>query len=70
LSGAAFDNFRVRTFPEGSGIRVCEELGVGSGVPEGVRLGVAGEVGSADMGGNEGENTEAGLFGGKRCTFL
>ena len=51
-------------------MRVCEELGVGSGVPEGVRLGLVGEVGSADMGGKEGENTAAGLLGGERCTFL
>jgi hypothetical protein len=60
----------VRTLPEGSGIRVWEELGVGRGVPEGVRLGLVIGGGSADMGGKEGENTEEGLFGGKRCTFL
>jgi hypothetical protein len=49
---------------------VWEELGVGSGEPEGVRLGLVVGAGSVDMGGKEGENTEAGLFGGERCTFL
>lgn len=60
----------MRPLPEGSGIRVSEELGVGRGVPEGVREGVVVETGSVDIGGKEGENTEAGLFGGRRCTFL
>ena len=59
----------MRPLPERSGIRVSEELGVGRGVPEGVRLGAVG-AGSVDIGGKEGENTEAGLFGGRRCTFL
>ena len=70
MSGAALDIFRVRNLPEGSGIRVWEELGVGSGEPEGVRLGLVVKAGSADMGGKEGEKTEAGRVGGKRCTFL
>ena len=60
----------MRNFPEGSGMPVWEELGVGSGEPEGVRLGLVVGAGSVDMGGKEGENTEAGLFGGDRCTFL
>lgn len=51
-------------------MRVSEESGVGRGVPEGVRLGLGVEVGSVDIGGKEGENTEAGLFDGSRCTFL
>jgi len=33
-------------------------------VTEGVRLSVAVETGSVDIGGKEGGNTEAGLFGG------
>lgn len=56
----------MRALPERSGIRVSEELGVGRGVPEGVRLGAAVAAGSVDIGGNEGENTEAGLFGARR----
>jgi hypothetical protein len=57
----------VRPLPVGSGIRVSEELGVGRGVPEGVRLGLGVSV---DIAGKEGENTEVGLFDGSRCTFL
>ena len=62
----------MRPLPVGSGIRVSEELGVGRGVPEGVRLGLGVVIGSVDIGGKEGENTEAGLFDGtgSRCTFL
>jgi hypothetical protein len=67
---AAFDIFRVRPLPERSGIRVSEELGIERGVPEGVRLGAAVAAGSVDSCGKEGENTEAGLFGGRRCRFL
>jgi hypothetical protein len=45
---------------------------VGRGVPEGVRLRLCVVLGSVDIGGKEGENTEAGLFifDGSRCTFL
>ena len=60
----------MRNLPEGSGIRVCEELGVGSGESEGGRLGLVVGAGSVDMGGKEGEKIEAGRVGGKRCTFL
>ena len=60
----------MRPLPVGSGIRVSEELGVGRGVPEGVRLGLGVEPGSVDIAGKEGENTEVGLFDGCRCTFL
>jgi hypothetical protein len=67
---ATLDIFRVRPLPVGSGIRVSEELGVGRGVPEGVRLGLGVEPGSVDIGGKEGEYTETGLFDGRRCTFL
>jgi hypothetical protein len=67
---ATLDIFRVRPLPAGSGIRVSEELGVGRGVPEGVRLGLGVEPGSVDIGGKAGENTEAGLFDGSRCAFL
>ena len=67
---ATLDIFRVRPLPVGSGIRVSEELGVGRGVPEGVRLGLGVGPGSVDIGGKEGENTEAGLFDGSRCAFL
>src|SRR5712671_399356 len=35
LSGVILDNFLVRPLPEGSGIWIWEELGVGRGVPEG-----------------------------------
>jgi len=71
LSGVVLDIFLVRPLPEGSGIRIWEELGVGRGVPEGGRLGLVVGAGSVDIGGNEGEKTEEGLlFGGERCTFL
>ncbi len=50
----------MRPLPVGSGIRASEELGVGRGVPEGGRLGLAVEGGSVDIGGKAGENTEAG----------
>jgi hypothetical protein len=46
------------------------EAGGRKGVPEGVRLGAAVAAGSVDIRGKEGENTEAGLFGGRRCRFL
>ena len=62
----------MRPLLVGFGIHVLEELGVGRGVPEGVRLGLGVVLGSFDIGEKEGENTEAGLFDstGSRCTFL
>ncbi len=62
----------MRGFPEGSMMRVWEELGVGRGEPEGERLGTATGTGtgSEDIGGKDGEKTEEGRVGGSRWKFL
>ncbi len=63
-SCAVRESFRVLA-PLMSWIRVCEDVGVGRGVPEGVRLGPGnlfswGLSAVAAMGGKEGEKTEGG----------
>lgn len=57
----------LRVLPLTSWIRVCEELGVGRGDPEGVRLGPGSLFSSglsavAAIGGKDGENTDGGRF--------
>jgi hypothetical protein len=61
VSGVGY--FPSASLPVGSGIRVSEELGVGRGMPEGVRLRLRVVLGSVDIGGPE--EWERGWAGGQ-----
>ena len=66
-SGVVKDGFRDLGFWAASATRVCDELGVGSGEPDGVRLGPAmresrecSGIDVVPIGGKEGEKIEGG----------
>lgn len=71
-SGVVKEGFRDRGFWAASPTRVCDELGVGSGEPDGVRLGPAmresrerSGIDVVPIGGKEGEKTDGGRAAGR-----